>query len=91
MGTFRYGFGPEREIVISPRLGPEFLEKKQQKTLLISRNSEIVPRFLGLGFNIYNGKNYVGLIVTEDMINHKFGEFSFTRAKFAFKKKKKKK
>jgi small subunit ribosomal protein S19 len=79
-----------------PYINPEFLknrstEKEQQKTLVISRNSEIVPRFLGLTFNIHNGKNYVELVVTEDMITHKFGEFSFTRAKFAFKKKSKKK
>ena len=79
-----------------PYINPEFLkkrntEKKQQKTLIVSRNSEIVPRFLGLAFNIHNGKNYVELTITEDMISHKFGEFSFTRAKFAFKKKSKKK
>lgn len=79
-----------------PYIKPEFLEKKnteknQQKTLIVTRNSEIVPRFLGLTFNIHNGKNYVELTITEDMINHKFGEFSFTRAKFVFKKKSKKK
>ena len=55
--------------------------------MIISRNSEIVPQFLGLTFNIHNGKNYTELTVTKDMISHKFGEFSFTRAKFAFKKK----
>ena len=75
-----------------PYINSDFLKKKsaekqQQKTLIISRNSEIVPQFLGLTFNIHNGKNYVELTVTKDMINHKFGEFSFTRAKFAFKKK----
>lgn len=79
-----------------PYINPEFLkktnaEKNQQKTLIISRNSKIVPRFLGLTFNVHNGKNYIELTVTEDMINHKFGEFSFTRAKFTFKKKNKKK
>jgi ribosomal protein S19 len=79
-----------------PYINPEFLEennvgKKQQKTLIISRNSKIVPKFLGSIFNVHNGKNYVELTVTEDMINHKFGEFSFTRAKFTFKKKSKKK
>jgi small subunit ribosomal protein S19 len=63
----------------------------KQKILLVSRNSQIIPKFLGLTFNVYNGKNYVELIVTENMIGHKFGEFSFTRANFAFKKKAKKK
>ena len=63
----------------------------KQKILLISRNSQIVSKFLGLTFNVYNGKNYVELIITENMIGHKFGEFSFTRGKFTFKKKGKKK
>jgi small subunit ribosomal protein S19 len=57
----------------------------------ISRNSEILPAFLGLTFQIHNGKSYNEILVDEDMIGHKFGEFSFTRAKFVFKKKKKKK
>jgi ribosomal protein S19 len=56
-----------------------------------SRNSEIVPKFLGFTFNVHNGKNYSELIVTNDMIGHKFGEFVFTRSKFYFKKKKSKK
>lgn len=57
---------------------------------MISRSSEIVPAFLGLTFNVYNGKNYVEIIVTDEMIGYKFGEFSYTRSKFAFKKKDKK-
>lgn len=62
-----------------------------QKAYMISRSSEIVPAFLGLTFNVYNGKNYVEIIVTDEMIGYKFGEFSYTRSKFAFKKKDKKK
>lgn len=56
-----------------------------------SRNSEIVPKFLGVTFNVHNGKNYSEVTVTNDMIGHKFGEFVFTRSKFYFKKKKSKK
>jgi small subunit ribosomal protein S19 len=62
-----------------------------QKLSIISRSSEIVPAFLGLTFNVYNGKNYVETTVTDEMIGYKFGEFSYTRSKFAFKKKGKKK
>ena len=58
---------------------------------MISRSSEIVPAFLGLTFNVYNGKSYVEIIVIDEMIGYKFGEFSYTRSKFAFKKKDKKK
>lgn len=56
-----------------------------------SRNSEVVPKFLGVTFNVHNGKNYSEVTVTNDMIGHKFGEFVFTRSKFYFKKKKSKK
>jgi small subunit ribosomal protein S19 len=64
--------------------------KLKKNMNIISRNSEILPIHLGLSFNIYNGKTYSEIIVTERMIGFKFGEFSFTRAKFIFKKKKKK-
>jgi len=57
------------------------------KKKILYKNSEIVPQFIGLTFQVYNGKNYVDVTVTEDMINHKFGEFVFTRGKFSFKKK----
>jgi len=77
--------------------GP-FINSKQKKVndisykknIIISRNSEIVPSYVGTTFNVYNGKLYSEITVNEDMLGHKFGEFSFTRAKFIFKKKKKK-
>lgn len=67
-----------------------FTQKPNQKKLkfTISRNSEIVPTFIGLTFIIHNGKKYNEITVSEDMVGHKFGEFSFTRSKFSFKKKK---
>ena len=52
-----------------------------------SRNSEIIPSFVGMTFNIHNGKTFLKLTITEEMIGHKFGEFSPTRKKFLFKKK----
>jgi small subunit ribosomal protein S19 len=61
---------------------------KKQKTI-IHKNSEIVPQFIKQTFQIYNGKSYVNVSITDDMISHKFGEFIFTREKFSFKKKKK--
>lgn len=62
-----------------------------KKNLIMSRNSEIMPSFIGLVFSVYNGKSYSEVVINENMIGHKFGEFSFTRAKFSFKKKKLKK
>lgn len=61
-----------------------------KKNLIISRNSEIVPKFVGSTFYVHNGKSYSEINVSENMVGHKFGEFSFTRAKFIFKKKLKK-
>lgn len=55
------------------------------------RNFEIIPQFLDLTFKVNNGKIYVELLITDDMIGHKFGEFVFTRSRFIFKKKKSKK
>lgn len=47
----------------------------------MSRNTKILPKFLGSFFSIYNGKRFTDLIVKEAMISHKFGEFSITRLK----------
>ena len=44
-----------------------------------SRRSTILPQFVGLTFGVYNGRKFVPVLVTEDMIGHKFGEFSPTR------------
>lgn len=66
-------------------------EKKNSNILIVPRNSKISPRFVGLVVSIYNGKKNIDLTVTENMLDHKFGEFSFTRASFTFRKKKQKK
>ncbi|MFC3227666.1 30S ribosomal protein S19 [Marinibaculum pumilum] len=44
-----------------------------------SRRSTIMPQFVGLTFGVYNGKKFVPVLVTEDMVGHKLGEFSPTR------------
>lgn len=64
--------------------------KKPSTYLKVSRNSSIVPKFLGQTFKIHNGKSFKEVIVTKEMLGHKFGEFSKTRLDFTFKKKKKK-
>ena len=45
-----------------------------------SRRSTILPQFVGLMFGVYNGHKFIPVMVTEDMIGHKFGEFSPTRS-----------
>ncbi len=44
-----------------------------------SRRSTILPQFVGLNFGVYNGNKHVPVQVSEDMVGHKFGEFSPTR------------
>jgi small subunit ribosomal protein S19 len=44
-----------------------------------SRRSTILPQFVGLTFGVYNGKKHVPVMVNEEMVGHKFGEFSPTR------------
>ena len=44
-----------------------------------SRRSTILPQFVGLTFGVHNGQKHIPVLVTEDMIGHKFGEFAPTR------------
>jgi small subunit ribosomal protein S19 len=44
-----------------------------------SRRSTILPQFVGLTFGVYNGQKHIPVLVTEDMVGHKFGEFSPSR------------
>ncbi len=44
-----------------------------------SRRSTILPQFVGLTFGVHNGRKFIPVFVTENMIGHKLGEFSLTR------------
>ena len=44
-----------------------------------SRRSMVVPDMVGLTFAVYNGKRFIPVFVTEEMVGHKLGEFSPTR------------
>ena len=65
-----------------------YLLKKAEKTRasgrhemikMWSRRSTILPQFVGLTFGVYNGHKFIPVLVTENMIGHKLGEFSPTR------------
>ena len=45
-----------------------------------SRRSTILPQFVGLTFGVYNGQKFIPVSVSENMVGHKFGEFSPTRS-----------
>ena len=44
-----------------------------------SRRSTITPDFVGLNFNVHNGRSFLPVYVTENMVGHKLGEFAPTR------------
>jgi len=44
-----------------------------------SRRSTIMPQFVGLTFGVHNGKKFLPVLVTENMVGHKFGEFAPSR------------
>ncbi|NOY64678.1 MAG: 30S ribosomal protein S19 [Nitrospirae bacterium] len=52
-------------------------EKKIIKTW--SRRSTIIPEFVGFTFAVHNGRNFIPVYVTENMVGHKLGEFAPTR------------
>ena len=52
-------------------------DKKPLKTW--SRRSTITPEFVGLTISVYNGKTWVPVYVTENLVGHKLGEFAPTR------------
>ena len=65
-----------------------YLLKKADKTRASGRNevikiwsrrSTILPQFVGLTFGVHNGNKHIPVLVTEDMVGHKLGEFSPTR------------
>ena len=59
----------------------EALNESGKKTVIKtwSRRSTILPEFVGHTFAVHNGKKFVPVFVTENMIDHKLGEFSPTR------------
>lgn len=64
--------------------------KTNSKPRIWSRRSTVLPNFVGKSFLVYNGKLFIPLKVSEDMIGHKFGEFATTRKKPIHKFNKKK-
>ena len=64
--------------------------KKNHNRKVWSRRSIILPENIGEQFYIHNGKNFVSLRISEEMVGHKFGEFALTRKKPIHKTSKKK-
>jgi small subunit ribosomal protein S19 len=67
----------DEKLMKKVRLMMESGEKKIIKTW--SRSSTIIPEFIGYTFAVHNGKKFIPVYVTENMVGHKLGEFSPTR------------
>ncbi len=58
----------------------EIKEKNTKKPLNTwTRRSTIFPEMVGLTINVYNGKKFIPVVITENLVGHKLGEFSPTR------------
>ena len=76
-----------RSVWKGPFVDPSLIKKieRQKKTMNMkpiktwSRKSTIIPDFVGLSFLIHNGKKFILITISEDMVGHKLGEFSPTR------------
>lgn len=79
-----------RSLIKGPYVDKKLLESIKL-VKIYSRNSLILPQFINRNFEIHNGKSFIRLSVTEEMVSHKFGEFASTRKKNVYKKKLKKK
>jgi len=71
--------GPFVEAKLSKKIDVmiETGDKKMIKTW--SRRSTVLPEFIGFTFAVHNGKKFIPVYVTENMVGHKLGEFSPTR------------
>ena len=76
-----------RSVWKGPFVDPSLIKKvEQQKTKgttapikTWSRKSTIIPEFIGVSFLIHNGKKFIPIKISEEMVGHKLGEFSPTR------------
>jgi len=84
--------GPFVDQHILKKLFNEPKKKKRGKKVpsTWSRRSTIIPQFVGRSVKVHNGRAFIQLNITEDMIGHKLGEFVLTRTKPIHKVKTKK-
>ena len=65
------------------------INKKRTLLKIISRNSIITSDLVDTKVSIYNGKSFINIFIDNLKIGYKFGQFSYTRKKFEYKKVKK--
>ena len=71
--------GPFVEISLLKKAEDAQESKSSKPIKTWSRRSTILPQFVGLTFNVYNGQKFIPVSVSEEMVGHKLGEFAPTR------------
>ena len=71
--------GPFVEPSLIKKVEKQKNEPNRKPIKTWSRKSTIIPDFVGVSFLIYNGKKFIPITISEDMVGHKLGEFSPTR------------
>ncbi|MDY6823583.1 MAG: 30S ribosomal protein S19 [Thermodesulfobacteriota bacterium] len=71
--------GPYIEEKLEKKISLSRSTKSSQVIKTWSRRSTIIPEMVGLTFAVHNGKKFIPVFVTENMVGHKLGEFSPSR------------
>ena len=71
--------GPYFDITLFKKVKKSKEENSKSPIKTWSRRSTVIPDFVGITISVYNGKSFIPVYVTEDMVGHKLGEFSPTR------------
>jgi small subunit ribosomal protein S19 len=79
-----------RSIQKAPFFKYNLINNQKKWIKIFNKNLVIMPQYINYIYNIYNGKTFIKIKITNDMVGHKFGEFINTRKRYIYKKKKKK-
>ncbi len=71
--------GPFVEESLIKKVEKQKNETNRKPIKTWSRKSTIIPDFVGISFLIYNGRKFIPITISEDMVGHKLGEFVPTR------------
>ena len=71
--------GPYFDVTLFKKVKKSKEESSKSPIKTWSRRSTIIPDFVGVTISVYNGKSFIPVYVTEDMVGHKLGEFAPTR------------
>ena len=71
--------GPFVDSHLIKKVQTHLKESKNKPIKTWSRRSTILPQFVGITFNVYNGKKFIPVLVSEEMVGQKLGEYAPTR------------